>query len=58
MTDEKKTAWVINPHDKLFRDIYSDKENARSLLSHRLPDKVLKLVNLNTLEISKDSFVL
>ena len=57
MTDEKKTAWVINPNDKLFRDIYSDKENARSLLSYRLPDKVLKLVDLNTLEISKDSFI-
>jgi hypothetical protein len=33
MTDEKKTARVINPNDKLFRETYSDKENARSLLS-------------------------
>ncbi|MCA1793817.1 MAG: Rpn family recombination-promoting nuclease/putative transposase [Desulfobacteraceae bacterium] len=58
MTDEKKTAWVSNPNDKLFRDTYSDKENARSLLYHRLPDKVLKQVDLNTQEISKDSFIL
>jgi predicted transposase/invertase (TIGR01784 family) len=57
MTDEKKTAWVINPNDKLFRKTYSDKENARSLLYHSLPDKVLKQVDLNTLEISKDSFI-
>ncbi|MCA1787178.1 MAG: Rpn family recombination-promoting nuclease/putative transposase, partial [Desulfobacteraceae bacterium] len=57
MTDEKKTAWVINPHDKVFQTAYSDLENARSLLYHRLPDKVLKLVDLNTLEISKDSFI-
>jgi hypothetical protein len=57
MTDEKKTARVINPHDKVFRETYSDKENARSLLYHRLPDKVLKLMDLNTLEISKDSFI-
>jgi hypothetical protein len=57
MTDEKKTARVINPHDKVFRKAYSDLENARSLLYHRLPDKVLKLVDLNTLEISKDSFI-
>ncbi|MCA1792909.1 MAG: Rpn family recombination-promoting nuclease/putative transposase [Desulfobacteraceae bacterium] len=42
----------------MFRDTYSDKENARSLLYHSLPDKVLKQVDLNTLEISKDSFIL
>lgn len=57
MTDEKKTARVISPHDKVFKTAYSDLENARSLLCHRLPDKVLKLVDLNTLEISKDSFI-
>jgi predicted transposase YdaD len=57
MTDEKNYRQVPNPHDKLFRDTYSDKENAHSLLYHRLPDKVLKQVDLNTLEISKDSFI-
>jgi predicted transposase YdaD len=58
MTDEKKTAWVISPHDKVFRETYSNKENARSLLYHSLPGKVLEQVDLNTLEISKDSFIL
>jgi len=24
MTDEKKTSMVINPHDKVFRETYSD----------------------------------
>jgi predicted transposase YdaD len=57
MSDEKNTARVINPHDKVIKTAYSDLENARSLLSDRLPDKVLKLVDLNTLEISKDSFI-
>ena len=57
MADEKNNSKVVNPHDKLFRDTYSDKENARSLLYHRLPDKVLTQVDLNTLEISKDSFI-
>ena len=36
---------------------YNDLENARSLLADRLPDKVLNLLDLNTLEISKDSFI-
>ncbi|MCA1793566.1 MAG: Rpn family recombination-promoting nuclease/putative transposase, partial [Desulfobacteraceae bacterium] len=57
MTDEKKTAWVINPHDKAIKTVFNDLTNARSLLYNRLPDKVLKLVNLKTLEISKDSFI-
>ncbi len=57
MTDEKSNSQVPNPHDKLFRDTYSDKENARSFLSQGLPAQVLKLVDLSTLEISKDSFI-
>ncbi|NWH07017.1 Rpn family recombination-promoting nuclease/putative transposase, partial [Desulfobacter latus] len=38
MTDEKNNSKVVNPHDKVFREIYSDKENARSLLAGKLPD--------------------
>jgi len=57
MADKKNNSKVVNPHDKVFRDVYSNKENARSLLADKLPDKVLKLVDLNSLEISKDSFI-
>jgi len=57
MADEKNTAGVTNPHDKVFRKTYSDRDNARSFLTHYLPDKVLNLVDLSTLEISKDSFI-
>ncbi|WP_246294235.1 Rpn family recombination-promoting nuclease/putative transposase [Desulfobacter latus] len=56
MTGDKNNSKVVNPHDKVFREVYSNKENARSLLAGKLPDNVLKLVDLNTLEISKDSF--
>lgn len=48
---------VTNPHDKLFRDTWSNVEVARNFLSHYLPEKVLGIIDLNTLEISKDSFV-
>jgi len=57
MANENNTSRVINPHDKVIKTAYSDLENARSLLADRLPDKVLNLVDLNTLEISKDSFI-
>jgi predicted transposase YdaD len=53
MTDEKNNSKVVNPHDKVFRDVYSNKENARSLLADKLPDKVLKLVDLNSLRSVK-----
>jgi hypothetical protein len=49
MTDEKNDSKVVNPHDKVFRQVYSDKENARSLLADKLPDKVLKLVYLGSI---------
>ncbi|MEA2059724.1 MAG: Rpn family recombination-promoting nuclease/putative transposase [Thermodesulfobacteriota bacterium] len=57
MTDEKNNSKVVNPHDKVFREAYSNKENARSLLTSKLSDKVLALMDLNPLEISKDSFI-
>ncbi len=57
MTDEKNNCKVVNPHDKVFREVYSNKETARSLLADKLPDNVLKLGDLKTLEINKDSFI-
>ena len=57
MTDKTNTRRVVNPHDKLFRKVNSDLENARSVLKNYLPDGVVKLMDLATLEISKDSFI-
>src|SRR6056297_2367917 len=57
MTDLENTIKVVNPHDKLFREIYGDKENARSFLTGYLPGKVLDLMDIATLEISRDSFI-
>ncbi len=48
---------ITSPHDKLFKNTWSNLEAAHSFLSHYLPEKVLKFIDLNTLEISKDSFV-
>ena len=36
---------VYNPHDKLFREIWGDKEITRSFLMNYLPDNVLGLVS-------------
>ncbi len=44
-------------HDKLFRETWSNLNNARSFLENYLPSPVLELVRLDTLEICKDSFI-
>ncbi len=48
---------ITNPHDKLFRETWSDKKVATDFLRHYLPRDVLSLIDLNSLEICKDSFV-
>lgn len=48
---------IINPHDKLFRETWSDLPTAKSFLQHYLPPEVLSLTALDTLEICKDTFI-
>lgn len=48
---------VRNPHDKLFHEIYSHKEEAQSFLEQYLPPEVLRQIDSGSLEISKDSFI-
>ena len=57
MTDKESTTGVKNPHDKVFRETYSNFDNACSLISNAMPQRVLKLMDLSTLEICKDSFI-
>jgi len=48
---------VNNPHDKLFRETWSDLENVRCFLQQYLPDAISELMDFQSLEIKKDSFV-
>ena len=48
---------VINPHDKLFREIWSKKEYAKDFFINYLPKDILELIDLDSIEISKDSFI-
>ncbi len=48
---------INNPHDKLFRETWTDVENVRSFLVHYLPRDVLALMDLGSLSICKDSFI-
>lgn len=49
--------YLPNPHDRLFKETWSRKENAQSFLRNFLPDYLLSSIDLDSLEICKDSFV-
>jgi predicted transposase/invertase (TIGR01784 family) len=55
--EEKAMTLVSNPHDKLFKQIWSDRETAADFLANYLPGDICDLIDLKTLEICKDSFV-
>ena len=57
MENENTISEIQNPHDKLFRETWSDLENARSFLQNYLPTHVLQLLDLSGLEIVKDSLI-
>ena len=46
-----------NPHDLLCRKTLGNRKNARSFLQHYLPRAVLDAIDLNSVEIEKDSFI-
>ncbi len=48
---------LINPYDLFFKEMFSKKEIARDHLLNYLPAEVLAHLDLDTLEITKDTFV-
>ena len=46
-----------NPHDKFFKEAFSRPEVARDFLTQQLPSAVLAQIDLDTLELQKDTFV-
>ena len=55
---EQVTALNIqNPHDKFFKDTFSDVEVARDFIQHYLPESVSEIIDLETLEAQRDSFI-
>jgi predicted transposase/invertase (TIGR01784 family) len=45
------------PHDRFFRSVFSELDNARDLLRNLLPPQVFQLLDLESIEISDDSFI-
>jgi len=51
------TEIVNHPHDKFFKEILGQRENAQDFFLNYLPDRIRALINLDSLEICKDSFI-
>ena len=48
---------IQNPHDKFFKETFSKIEVARDFMNNYLPQSIIRIVDLNTLEPQKDSFI-
>ncbi|MCB5560598.1 Rpn family recombination-promoting nuclease/putative transposase [Anaerosalibacter bizertensis] len=48
---------VYNPHDKFFKEIFGKVEVTKDFIENYLPENILKIIDTNTLEPQKDSFI-
>lgn len=48
---------VQNPHDKFFKETFSNTAVAKDFMTNYLPQSILNIVDINTLEPQKDSFI-
>ena len=48
---------IANPHDRFFKEVLSRQEVARDFIVHYLPSDIVGLLDLESLEIRKDSFI-
>lgn len=51
------TIELGNPHDRFFKEVWSRKAIGRDFLRHYLPRELVALLDLNSLELVKGSFV-
>lgn len=48
---------IQNPHDKFFKETFGNLEVAKDFLSNYLPSSVIKIIDVDTPEPQKDSFI-
>ncbi len=51
------TTELSNPHDRFFKEVWSRKDVGQDFLRHYLPAEVVDLLDLRSLELSKESFI-
>ncbi|NLZ54395.1 MAG: Rpn family recombination-promoting nuclease/putative transposase [Thermoanaerobacteraceae bacterium] len=48
---------IQNPHDKFFKETFGQVEVAKDFLSNYLPKNIIKIIDVDTLQLQKDSFI-
>ena len=48
---------IHNPHDKFFKETFSNVEVAKDFINNYLPQNIVDIIDVNTLEPQKDSFI-
>ncbi|EGQ26756.1 transposase [Sporosarcina newyorkensis 2681] len=48
---------IQNPHDKFFKETFGNVAVAKDFLHHYLPQNIMQVIDVNTLEPQKDSFI-
>lgn len=59
MNDKKEEIVdkIVNPHDKVIRFFFDENETAKSFFQEYLPPRITENLALDSLEISKDTFI-
>lgn len=55
--NSRTNSKIQNPHDRFFKETWTDPEVAKDFLQTYLPQGILSAIDLDTLEICRDSFV-
>ncbi|MEW6381744.1 MAG: Rpn family recombination-promoting nuclease/putative transposase [bacterium] len=55
--NKENSEFLNHPHDAFVKEVLSRKENARDFFSNYLPDRIRALIDLDSLDICKDSFI-
>src|SRR5688572_19794083 len=45
------------PHDTFFKDSFQDTERVKELIQANLPEKILKRIDLNSLQLTNNEFI-
>jgi len=49
---------IQNPHDRFFKETLGKVEVAKDFLNNYLPGNIIKVIDVDTLEPQKDSFII
>ena len=47
---------IVNKHDAMFKEVFSHKEIAKSFLENNIPKEALDTIDIDNMELSRDSF--